>query len=296
MKNDIKNMLAQSHDNQTKSDLVKVLSSFAALIGKEEFQSISGINLETDLDKMTKRNIVDVLGMFEEHYKPTWEDSLSSASSEIIKGMFGQIAEDEALFSTLVAGDSDFAAELGSIDFENLIGGPLNAAVAAQNNASLSTVNFIKTVGFDEDDKIRMTDFTYKKDVPKLIDDPSNPGTLIPDPSGATEEKTIDLKVPFISLLNVPSLRIETVEIDFNVKLNSVHTKNIGSKFKIKAELDSKIGGAMWGVKLKVTSSYKRTTSIGVKIEKEYSMNVKVKATNDEMPAGLEKVLGLLAG
>ena len=135
MKNDIKNMLAQSHDSQTKSDLVKVLSSFAALIGKEEFQSISGINLETDLDKMTKRNIVDVLGMFEEHYKPTWEDSLSSASSEIIKGMFGQIAEDEALFSTLVAGDSDFAAELGSIDFENLIGGPLNAAVAAQNNA-----------------------------------------------------------------------------------------------------------------------------------------------------------------
>ncbi|MFC3160578.1 hypothetical protein ACFOEQ_20795 [Chryseobacterium arachidis] len=28
---------------------------------------------------------------------------------------------------------------------------------------------------------------------------------------------------------------------------------------------------------------------------KEYSLGVKVKATNDEMPAGLEKVLGLLA-
>ena len=296
MKKNIKNMLAQNHDNQTKGELVKLLVTFSELIGAEEYKKINTYNPKTELDKLTKKQIIAVLDEFNEHYSNEWEKNLVGATSEVINSIFKQMEADEALFNVMAAGDSDFAAELGSIDFENLIGGPLNAAVAAQNNASLSTVNFIKTVGFDEDDKIRMTDFTYKKDVPKLIDDPSNPGTLIPDPSGATEEKTINLKVPFISLLNVPSLRIETVEIDFNVKLNSVHTKNIGSKFKIKAELDSKIGGAMWGVKLKVTSSYKRTTSIGVKVEKEYSMNVKVKATNDEMPAGLEKVLGLLAG
>ena len=32
----------------------------------------------------------------------------------------------------------------------------------------------------------------------------------------------------------------------------------------------------------------------GIKVEKEYSLAVKVRATNDEMPAGLEKVLGML--
>lgn len=53
------------------------------------------------------------------------------------------------------------------------------------------------------------------------------------------------------------------------------------------------IGG--WeAVKLKVDVSYKRTSSAGIKVEKEYSLGVKVRATNDEMPAGLEKVLGLL--
>ncbi|MFC5874451.1 hypothetical protein [Chryseobacterium arachidis] len=48
-------------------------------------------------------------------------------------------------------------------------------------------------------------------------------------------------------------------------------------------------------MKFNVDVSYKRTSSTGIKVEKEYSLGVKVKATNDEMPAGLEKVLGLLA-
>ena len=50
-----------------------------------------------------------------------------------------------------------------------------------------------------------------------------------------------------------------------------------------------------WGpVKFKVDVSYKRSSSTGIKVEKEYSLAVKVRATNDEMPAGLEKVLGML--
>ena len=36
-------------------------------------------------------------------------------------------------------------------------------------------------------------------------------------------------------------------------------------------------------------------SSTGVKVEKEYTMGVKVVATNDQMPGGLEKVLGILS-
>src|SRR2546423_8946281 len=38
--------------------------------------------------------------------------------------------------------------ELASLDFHNLIGGPLVAVVNAQAQAALSSVNFIKAVGF----------------------------------------------------------------------------------------------------------------------------------------------------
>ena len=38
--------------------------------------------------------------------------------------------------------------ELSSIDFESMIGGPLVAVIHAQAQAAMSTVNFIKEVGF----------------------------------------------------------------------------------------------------------------------------------------------------
>lgn len=43
---------------------------------------------------------------------------------------------------------ANLAGELNSLDFASLIGGPLQAAITAQNNASLAQVDFIKTVWF----------------------------------------------------------------------------------------------------------------------------------------------------
>jgi len=298
MNNNIKNMLNQNHDNQSKTDLVKLLSSFSELIGADEYSKVSGVDPKTELEKLTKKEIIATLDEFKNQYNPVWENSLSNATAEVIKNIFGQMETDEVMFNTLAANGSDFVAELGSIDFENIIGGPLNAAVAAQNNASLATVSFIKAVGFDNNKEIRMVDFSYTKQVPKQVpSDPSDPNSpLIDDPSGATESRAVAIKVPFISVLNVPSLRIETVDIDFNVKLNSVYTKDTSSEFGLNIDASSGVAiGKLYNSKFKVSVSYKRTTSTGIRVEKEYSLNVKIKATNDEMPAGLEKVLGLLS-
>ncbi|QBJ88803.1 DUF2589 domain-containing protein [Chryseobacterium gleum] len=206
------------------------------------------------------------------------------------------MAADDEIFRTSDAASADFAAELGSIDFATIIGGPLDACVKAQSNASIATVNFINEVGFELTDpanaasakKLRMAEFKYKKNIP-------NPDFKEDEPVSDTNPKTIpndvEISVPFIALLNVPSFRIETCEVDFNVKLNSTYTKDVSDEFGINAGVS---GG--WGpVKFKVDVSYKRTSSTGIKVEKEYSLGVKVRATNDEMPAGLEKVLGLLS-
>ncbi|HBK93535.1 MAG TPA: hypothetical protein DDZ69_00750, partial [Porphyromonadaceae bacterium] len=61
------------------------------------------------------------------------------------------MAEDDKIFITSDAASADFAAELGSIDFATIIGGPLDACVKAQSNASISTVSFINEVGFETD-------------------------------------------------------------------------------------------------------------------------------------------------
>ncbi len=291
MKN-LKIFLEQNHSTKTKQELVDLLKGIQTLITPEEYGKISGIAPD-ELMELTKGEIIKVVESFKKSYKTDWETKVLTHSEEALKMISKLMADDEQLFSTSTVSSADFAAELGSIDFEKLIGGPLNACVTAQTNASLATVNFIKEVGFDDNDKLRMVDFTHTK-----VKANPNYGKIIPDevPEGTdvntkTFEEEVALTVPFVSVLSIPSLRIETCEIDFNVKLNSVYSKDVSSEFGIDASAE----GGFFGVKFKVAVSYKRTSSTGVKVEKEYSMGVKVVATNDEMPGGLEKVLGILA-
>ena len=45
---------------------------------------------------------------------------------------------------------AELGKELASLDFANLIGGPLNAIVDAQARAAIATANFVQEVGFDK--------------------------------------------------------------------------------------------------------------------------------------------------
>ena len=61
--------------------------------------------------------------------------------------------------------DSNYGGELSSLDFKNLIGGPLSAVVEAQALAAESTVQFIKAMGFDQEGKPQYVTFKYPKQV-----------------------------------------------------------------------------------------------------------------------------------
>lgn len=62
------------------------------------------------------------------------------------------------------------AQEMSSIAFDKILGDALNAVVSAQNNSSLTTVKFIKNVGFQNDEngntvKPVYVDFKYSKEI-----------------------------------------------------------------------------------------------------------------------------------
>lgn len=202
----------------------------------------------------------------------------------------------------------DLVGELNSINFKNMIGGPLQAVVDAQIASSMATVNFIKTVGFEDVEtstgtdptkkQLVMVDFTYDKPNPNYkpevkVDTNASP-QVIAVPAVGTPMLHTELKVPLIALLQIPSMRIEHITIDFNVKLNSVETATKSDQFDAGMALNLKLAAGK--VNLRVTSSYQRKTASSVEVKKEYSLTVSVKAVQDEMPAGLEKVLNLLGG
>ncbi len=199
---------------------------------------------------------------------------------------------------------TNLVQELNSLDFSVYIGGPLQAAVDAQHAASMSQVKFIKEVGFistpavynsssppaiitPAKNDLRYVDFKYTKQVP-------NPAFKSTEAESATNERfkkvEVIIAVPFLTMLTIPALRIEEVNIDFNAKLTSVETSNLSSEFSASAEAS----GKLWKVRFKASASYKRSSSSTSNIEKTYNLGVRVRAVNDELPAGLDRILTML--
>ena len=89
---------------------------------------------------------------------------------------------------------------------------------------------------------------------------------------------------------SIPALRIEELNINFNAKLTSTETASVSSEFAASASLgiNYKI------VNFKATASYKRNSTSGSTVEKTYNLGVHVKAVNDEIPAGLDRILTML--
>jgi hypothetical protein len=272
--------------------------------------------------------------------------------------------------------------ELASLDFGNLIGGPLNAVITAQAKAAESTANFIKTVGFDADNKPIYVDFKYPKEIapyqaaknPQItlvkvttkgvgyapnqvvnvvftgptdaipatgnlvanavgdieigsIVNITNPGdyptisnvtaTVETSPSidddGITAEiitinfstkieakdalyQEMQFSVPQLAMLPIPFIKVDEITIDFNAKINSVETQSQSSELDVKGSVEAGYGGKRGYVKFNGSVAYKKTTSSGSSVERTYSMAIHVKASQDEMPAGMEKLLNILEG
>ena len=205
----------------------------------------------------------------------------------------------------------NLVAELNSLDFSVYIGGPLQAAVQAQNSASMAQVSFIQAVGFEDDPtstatpkekKLRYVDFAYSKSVANphykkekadLITEgftDAQATEIVKDKDNKFITDEVKIKVPFLTMLTIPSLRIEELTIDFNAKLTSTETSSVSSEFAASAELgiNYKI------VNFKASASYKRTTNSGSTVEKTYNLGVHVRAVNDEIPAGLDRILTML--
>jgi Protein of unknown function (DUF2589). len=166
--------------------------------------------------------------------------------------------------------------ELASLDFGNLIGGPLNAVVEAQAKSAITTANFIKEVGFDKNGKVVNVDFTYNRK----------------NDNGSDQEFTLTL--PFITMLPIPYISVSKAEVEFNAKITSTTESKTDSNFS--TVVNASAGGSWWFASARVQSktSYQRSTSTTDKEERTFDMHVKVEARNVDMPAGTERILTIL--
>lgn len=176
---------------------------------------------------------------------------------------------------------SEESQEISSLDFANLIGGPLNAIVEAQAKSAIATANFIKQVGFklDKDGEIEGVNYVNFQFSRK-------------DESGRAQD--FKLSVPLLTMVPIPYITVVEGTVEFNAKITSVRENKGEATFK--QDVNAEVNAGFWFVRTKVNSqtSYQQNTSESGKVERSYDMNVKVKVRNADMPRGTERILDIL--
>ncbi|RXJ96109.1 hypothetical protein CRV00_02690 [Malaciobacter molluscorum] len=170
--------------------------------------------------------------------------------------------------------------EFKGLPMESLIGAPLTAACDSNLKLARTTAEFIDSVGFltDENGKktVRTAQFAYN-----VLDDKG------------TQQK-VDIDVPLLAVVQIPSLKVDLVDITFDMEIKtSEQSKETSSKEgKFSAEIS-----AGWGpvsVKASVSgsvSSHKENTR---STDKSAKYHVQVKAIDHGMPEGLARVLDIM--
>ncbi|WP_324277549.1 DUF2589 domain-containing protein [Blastococcus brunescens] len=175
-----------------------------------------------------------------------------------------------------------------ALPMEQIIGGPLQAVVKAQALAASSTVDFIQQVGLNPPpggggaQTARTVDFSFQRRVPAREDDDG--------PTDVLTTETVALTVPLLTIVPVPFIRVKEATVDFEAQVSSSTLNTTDSTFGISAEAS----GGFWGVKFSVKASYTRNTKTSDQVNRSSTLKVHVYAVQDEMPAGLDRVLTIL--
>ena len=172
---------------------------------------------------------------------------------------------------------------LQALPFGTIIGGPLQACVEAQTNAAQATWKFIREVGLTEGEdgekKATYVSFLYRKNgrdatlnVPLL--------TIVPIPYLAIRDIDIAFKANISAAASTSTQQHESLNVDFNM-----NTKASCNFLIAKGSIEMNVG---------VSSKKDSTSTRDSKYSVEYTMDVAVKAGQDDMPAGMAKVLEML--
>lgn len=104
--------------------------------------------------------------------------------------------------------------------------------------------------------------------------------------------------IPMMTLVPIPYIRIETLDVEFNVKLTGVEetSRTATNKWKVKTGWTPPIPmpGKGGFLKLKGSFSRKATRGESMKVSRSYDLEVKIHGSQAEMPPGVERMINLL--
>lgn len=176
------------------------------------------------------------------------------------------------------------SSALSGLPFSEIIGSPLKAAIEAQAMAAETSWKFIQEVGLNTDPE------TGEKRAVNVSFDFLQNG------------KVARLNVPLLTIVPIPYIAIESIDISFKAKINaesSTHTEASESEEMAgSGKVSASIGFGIFSAKMEASASYSSKKDSKAmqdsKYSVEYTLDIAVKAGQESMPAGLARVLDIL--
>ena len=173
---------------------------------------------------------------------------------------------------------------LSGIPLNNLIASPLNACVYAQAEAAHTTMNFINSFGLadanGENKEAVYVTFTYEREGQKVL-----------------------LKVPILTIVPIPYIAIDTLDINFTCTVNGIENagydiQSLSQDYQNKTSQEKswyfwrpRTSTVYASVSNKRSSRSTQTSEFSV----ESTLDVTVHAKSESMPAGMAKILEILS-
>lgn len=176
---------------------------------------------------------------------------------------------------------SSIPRDLQSMPFGTMIGAPLAACVEAQEKAAMTTVNFIRNVGFRWE-----TDSNGKRTV---TDEVINVSFIY-----EREGTRVELNVPLLTIVPIPYIAIDTVNIDFKANLKSVQQTDDESNYNRESGWNQNYDGRRLDMNASVSTKKDSKSTQTSQYSVEATIDINVVAHQDSMPAGMAKVLEML--
>ena len=106
------------------------------------------------------------------------------------------------------------------------------------------------------------------------------------------------LQVPLLTIVPIPFIRVATTDIDLNVKINSIYNTDTSSETNSNVSTNASASYGFLFAKGKIninaTVAHQKKTSEKEEVKKEYSLNIKIHAVQDEIPVGMSRMLDIL--
>ncbi|AQM69931.1 hypothetical protein ACOMICROBIO_LMKGKHOH_04025 [Vibrio sp. B1FIG11] len=184
----------------------------------------------------------------------------------------------------------NIADQFRGLPMEDLIGAPLTAACNAQEMLANTTINFIERVCFKDlnagnipkdgslhtpNYEIRTVPFSFKQQEGK-------------------DQKSYKVEVPLMSIINIPSLQVTDVDINFSMEVKSSFSESSKEEMEAKAEVETELNAGMFKMKAKMSGSISSSKESSRKSDNSAKYDVNVVAKQLPPPEGLSRVLDML--